>query len=569
MNMKKIYSIILGLPLILTLSGCYDLERVPADQMSASTFYQNEEQTKEAMMAVYSNMQNDHAFGMQFAMDGLGGIAMGYGVYSYQNFQVGTYDVNNSWILNKWTYLFEGVARANNVLQNAEKAKMSDDLKKQYKAEAKFMRALYYFTLMDFFGEVPIYDETVVITDSYADMKKPRNSMDEVRTFILNDLTEASTVLPEKWGKSDAGRATKYAATALMGKVYLYKKDYKNAAANFKKVIDSKQFELYNDYAGLFKPGGDESSEMIFAIQNMGGVGTDHGMPMCFYMGSRETFGSCWNNVMVSPYFVDSYEYKDGKPFNWDDWFPGIQTDDKKKVATFRATLKNGKVTKYPAGKAKLLEMYDKRDPRMMATVIMPYTRYAGWYANAPEDCEFIIATGITSGNGYIRPNQNYETYLWRKFVPEGNMGGAINNRQHTPINFPLIRYADVLLMMAECENELGHLDEAVKLINQVRSRESVKMPGINSGPAYLEAKTKEDVFKRIRHERAVEFAGEGLSFSDMKRWKLLEELDGRKENDITGKYRYTRSAKSRDYLWPIPGTEIEKNPDLKQNPGW
>lgn len=567
--MKKIYSIILGLPLIFMLLGCYDLERVPADQMSASQFYKNEEQAKEAMMGVYSNMQDNHAFGLQFSMDGLGGIAMGYDPPSYQVFQQGSYDVNNSWVLNKWTSLYEGIARANNVLQNVDKAKMSDDLKKQYKAEAKFMRALYYFTLMDFFGGVPIYDETVVITDSYADMKKPRNSMDEVRTFILNDLAEASNILPENWGKSDAGRATKYAAIALMGKVYLYAKNYQKAAINFEKVINSGLYKLYDDYASLFLPGGDDSSEMIFAIQNMGGVGTDHGMPMCFYMGTRESYGSCWNNVMVSPYFVDTYEYKDGKPFDWDDWFPGIKTDNKKKIETFRATYEKGKVIKYPAGKAKLLEMYEQRDPRMKATIILPYTRYAGWYANAPEDCEFILAPGIASGKGFIRTNQNYETYLWRKFVPEGNMGGAINNRQHTPINFPLIRYADVLLMMAECENELGHLDEAVKLINQVRSRESVKMPGINSGPAYLNAKTKEEVFKRIRHERAVEFAGEGLSFSDMKRWKLLEELDGRKESDITGKYRYTRSAKSRDYLWPIPGTEIEKNPDLKQNPGW
>ncbi|KGI60649.1 RagB/SusD family nutrient uptake outer membrane protein [Prevotella sp. S7 MS 2] len=567
--MKKIYSIILGLPLILTLSGCYDLGRVPADQMNASQFYQNEEQTKEAMMAVYSNMQNDHAFGMHFAMDGLGGISMGYGVYAYQNFQTGRYDVNNNWILNKWTYLYEGVARANNVLQNVDKANMSDDLKKQYKAEAKFMRALYYFTLMDFFGEVPIYDETLVITDSYSDMKKPRNSMDEVRKFILDDLTEASNGLPEKWGKSDMGRATKYAAVALMGKVYLYAKNYTKASENFKKVIDSKLYALYDDYAGLFKPGGDESSEMIFAVQNMGGVGTDHGMPMAFYMGSRETFGSCWNNVMVSPYFVDSYEYKTGEPFDMEKLFPGITKDNKVKIATFRATLKDGKVVKYPAAKDKLLEMYKQRDPRMMATVILPYTRYAGWYANAPEDCEFIIATGINSGNGYIRPNQNYETYLWRKFVPEGNMGGAINNRQHTPINFPLIRYADVLLMQAECLNELGQQDEAVKLINEVRNRPSVKMPGINSGPDYLKATTKEEVFKRIRHERAVEFAGEGLSFSDMKRWKTLEELDGRKESDITGKYRYTRSVKSRDYLWPIPGPEREKNSALTQNPDW
>jgi len=115
----------------------------------------------------------------------------------------------------------------------------------------------------------------------------------------------------------------------------------------------------------------------------------------------------------------------------------------------------------------------------------------------------------------------------------------------------------------------LGNQSAAVALINQVRARKGVEMPGINSGPSYLKATTKAEVFERIRHERAVELAGEGWSFSDMKRWNLLETLDKRKESDITGKFRYTRSVKKRDYLWPIPADEIEKNKALIQNPDW
>ena len=555
--MKKKYLIAATTAVTLLLSGCYDLNRVPADQLSSSKFYKNEEHAKEAMMAVYSAMKYEDTFGLQFSMDGLGGIAMGYDNPSYQTFQRGTYDVKNDKVLSKWKHLYEGVARANGVLQNVDKCEMSDQLKAQYKAEAKFMRALYYFALMDFWGGVPLYDETLVVNDSYNKMTNPRSTADSVRTFILKDLDAAVAGLPEKWGKADYGRATKYAALAFKGKVHLYNRDYQKATDCFKQVIGSGLYALYDDYANLFKPGGDESSEMIFAIQNMGGVGTDLGMPMCFYMGSRESYGSCWNNVMVSPHFVDTYEYKDGRPFDWDDWFPGIKTDDKIKVKT------------YPAAKGKLLEMYAQRDPRMNATVLLPYTKYIGWYANAQEDCEFVIAPSITSGKGYVRVNGNYEIYLWRKFVPEGNMGGALNNRAHTPINFPLIRYADVLLMLAECQNELGDQEGAVKLINQVRARKSVEMPGINSGPDYLKATTKAEVFERIRHERAVELAGEGHSFSDMKRWKLLETLNGRTEKDITGRFRYTRVVTARDYLWPIPADEIEKNDKLTQNPNW
>ena len=96
-------------------------------------------------------------------------------------------------------------------------------------------------------------------------------------------------------------------------------------------------------------------------------------------------------------------------------------------------------------------------------------------------------------------------------------------------------------------------------------------MPPINKpGVPALAANTKEEGFARIRHERAVELAGEGHSFSDMKRWRLLETLNNRKEKDITGMLRYTRAVTSRDYLWPIPADEIEKNPKLlPNNPGW
>ena len=146
-------------------------------------------------------------------------------------------------------------------------------------------------------------------------------------------------------------------------------------------------------------------------------------------------------------------------------------------------------------------------------------------------------------------------------------MDGAINNREDTPINFPLIRYADVLLMLAECDNELGKQTDAVDLINQVRAR--VDMPALNSGPAWLKATSKDEVFQRIKHERTVELAAEGHSFSDLRRWGLLETLNGRAESGFTGKTYYTRKITTRDYLWPIPANEIEKNTGLTQNPGW
>lgn len=567
MNRYKIFSIFAAS--LLLFSGCYDLDRYPTDKLSSGTFFKTQAHADQAMMGVYNAMQYDNVFGLQFSMDCMGGISCGYDPASYQVFQKGTYDVKEGKVLDKWKYLYEGIARANIVIQNVDNCDMSDELKTQYKGEAKFLRGLFYFTLLDFFGGVPIYDESIVVAENFNNMNLLRSSAEEVRTFVLKDLEAAISTLPAKWDDSNKGRATSGAATALKGKVLLYNKQYADAAACFESVVSSGNYALYNDYENLFKPGGDDSNEMIFAIQNMGGVGTDIGMPMTFYMGTRASFGSCWNNVMVATDFVDSYEWKDGRPFDWEEVVPGFTTDNSIKDKTFRADVEKKSVIKaYPEAKDKLLEMYGKRDPRMAASVILPYTMYKGWYKNAPMDCEYVIGKdGQDDGHNMIRVNGNYENYLWRKFVAEYDMDGAINNREDTPINFPLIRYADVLLMLAECDNELGKQTDAVDLINQVRAR--VDMPALNSGPAWLKAISKDEVFQRIKHERTVELAAEGHSFSDLRRWGLLETLNGRAESGFTGKTYYTRKITARDYLWPIPANEIEKNTGLTQNPGW
>ena len=571
--------ITLAASLFLT-SSCYDLDVYPEDQLSSGTFFQTQDHADQIMMGVYSQMQSDDIFGRQFGLDCLGGIGSGYDPASYAVIGRGTYNSTSGLVTGKFKNLYEGIARANILLQNVDRCDMSDELKLRYKAEARFMRALYYFTLMDFFGPVPVYGGSTIVAEDFMNMLEPRKSLEEVRKFIIDDLDNADTYLPTEWDASNAGRATKAAAMSLKGKVLLYAKEYEAAKECFEAVVTNKEGkygekELYPDYAGLFKPGGDESSEMIFAIQNIGGVGQDFGMPTTFYMGSRASYGSCWNNVMASIDFVDSYECKDGKPFNWNDYFEGYNENIDIRKEVLYAKLDNSKkVVTYPASREKLLEMYENRDPRMKASIILPYTHYAGWVKNAPKDTEFILLEkqgDAHENNGFIRVNQNYQLYLWRKFVAEGNMDGAINNRADTPINFPIIRLADVYLMLAECYNQMenGDQEKAVYYINKVRNRASVNMPEINNGDSWMEARTKEEVFARIRHERAVELAAEGWSFSDMRRWGLLEEVAG-PVKDIVNKKLYDRVVNERDYLWPIPQDEIDKNPNLRpNNPGW
>ena len=367
------------------------------------------------------------------------------------------------------------------------------------------------------------------------------------------------------------------AVQALLGKVYLYAKEYDKAVEWLEKSTNG--HELYSDYAGLFNlDGGHTSSEMIFSIVNLGGTGNNYGMPLCFYAGTRASYGSCWNNTVPSSTLIEMYEYKDGRPFDWDELFPGFTTSNDVKESVFRCTANSSatEIISMPEeNRAKILQMYEDRDPRMKATVILPYTTYQGWYSNKKTEMLFVVAKNekgtitLSSANGFVYNNRGgWETYFWRKYVPEGDWDGAITDRSHTPVNFPIIRLADVYLMLAEAYNEQGNLTKAVEYINKVRERAGIAL--LNSGPDYLKAVTKDEIFQRIFRERAVEFANEGLRDSDLRRWKLSHTMLNREEYGFTGKRMFTRVFReNRDYLWPIPQDEIDMNSAIKQNPGW
>lgn len=580
--MKK-YKLLAGALLAsMCLSGCYELDRYPVDQVSDGIFWKSEAHAKQGMMGVYSAMQVDAAFGLKFTFDSMSDIGTGFGAEAYADVITGVYNERTSFVQDKWQSLFDGVMRANLVIRKvAEIQSMSEELRTQYQAEARFMRALFYFELYNFYGALPLYDETVNLSTDYNNMKKARSPQEDVLKFILDDLDFAITHnLPVHWDAAEYGRATLGAAHALRGKVYLYMKEYAKAAQDFEEIILDKSgkgynYSLYSDYAKLFTPEGDQSDEMIFAIQNSGGVGKDYGMPIAFYMGNRATYGSDWASAMPSAILVGMYEYKDGRPFDWDEVIPGFTTDQEVRDKTYVCTLtKGGKtIEAYPEHRDKLLAMYEQRDPRMMQTVIMPYTTYNGWVNEAPKTCEFVIARNETPNekNGFIRVGTNRrESYIFRKFVPEGNMNGQINKREDTPINFPLIRLADVYLMYAECKNEQGDQTTAVEYINKVRQRPSTNMPAINSGDAWLKATTKAEVFDRIKHERAVELIAEGHRWFDLRRWNIAKVILPGEVYGATGKRMMTRAFNDRDMLWPVPGVEIERNPALKpNNPGW
>ncbi len=562
-----------------TFTGCYDLDTYPGDKVNQSLFYKTEEHAKQGLMGIYGMLRLNEAFGYQFCFDHLGDIAYGY---NYYMMFLGTYTERDGTIQSTWQTFYDGIQRSNSFISAvSEMGVLTDEQKNQYIAEAKFLRGLFYFTLMDLYGGVPYYDETTNVNKDYLNMKKPRSSEEEIRSYILNDLNEAIKYLPVQHAAAEYGRATKGAAYALRGKVYLYNQEWQNAIADFEEIVNNKSndygYALDPDYAHVFKLyNGDRSPEMVFAIQNKSGVGTEYGMQLQALMGSRSAFGGCWNNTVPSNQLVDMYEFKDGRPFNWDEIFSGyskMTPDERKELFSVELDPSGAVAGLRNADTTKILDAYENRDPRLMATVIVPYSIYKGCIGKTkPRDMLFALDHNLTGNEnaGTIRNNKGWVSYLYRKFVVEYDLGGAISDRIHTPFEFPLIRYADVLLMLAEAYNENNQLDKAIVEFNKVRAR--VNMPGLNSGPEWMAVGSKEQMQERIRKERAMEFAGEGLRFSDLRRWGwefASKALNGVDAVNIYGELLYTHEFTERDMLWPIPGVERERNKELTQNPGW
>ena len=563
----------------MTFTGCYDLETYPGDKVNEGTFYKTGDHAHQGLMGIYGMLRLNEAYGYQFCFDHLGDIAYGY---NYYMMFLSTYTDRDGTIQNHWQTFYDGIHRVNTFIRSVKGMRgiITDEQIDEYVAEAKFLRAMFYFSLTDLFGGVPYYDESTNVNEEFMNLKQLRSSLEEVRAHILEDLDEAIKYLPVEHAASEYGRATKGAAYALRGKVHLYDKEWQSAINDFEEIVYNKSdnygYALDDDYARVFKLyNGAKSPETVFSIQNKSGVGTEYGMQIQALMGCRGAYGSCWNNTVPSTQLVDMYEFKDGRPFNWDDIFPGynaMSPDERKDLLSIE--MEGGAIVGLrEADTAKILSAYTCRDPRLMATVIVPYSHYMGNIGRTTNvDLIFALDHDLAgnANGGTIQNNAGWVSYLYRKFVTEGDQGGAISNRLHTPFAFPLIRFADVLLMLSEAYNEAGQLDKAVTEFNKVRAR--VGMPGLNSGPAWMVVSNKEQMAERIRKERAVEFAGEGLRFSDLRRWgyeiahKTLNNVDA---VNIYGEPIYTHLFTERDMLWPIPGVERERNKELTQNPGW
>lgn len=269
----KIYSFILLLLSGLMITGCDDnfLEVDPPSSLTGSSFFRNATDAQAIVTAAYKPLQNTNNFA-KITEAPLEDIV----IFNTQglNLDSWSFDANDAIIDEVWQNNYEGVFRANIVLQELPSITMDESLKNRMLGEAYFLRALYYFNLVSFFGDVPLIKEADPADPSKSAIA--RTPAAEVYALMVDDLNKAVGFLPLKstYGAADVGRTSKGAAQALLGKVYLYQKNYPLAESTLNSVITSNQYQLLPNFSDLLIR--DNSAESIFEIQfaDIAGQGT-------------------------------------------------------------------------------------------------------------------------------------------------------------------------------------------------------------------------------------------------------------------------------------------------------
>lgn len=264
--MKKIFLSIILLSLTV---GCKDdyLDTEAVGATSTDSFFKTQEDAMQATNAIYTALRSweNSAFPAQYvfgvpADDVEKGSNPGDASFinAYDQF---TYTASDAGVEGYWIGQWQFVNRCNQVLTNVPKIDMDTTLKNRLLAEARMLRAYFYFNLVRIYGGVPIFDGL----PADKNYNIPRNSVDEVYNFIISDLTSAAAVLPQSYGASDQGRMTKGGALGLLSKVYLYKKDWQKAYDTSNQVIGM-GYSLDTNFNHLFRPAGEFGSESVIEV---------------------------------------------------------------------------------------------------------------------------------------------------------------------------------------------------------------------------------------------------------------------------------------------------------------
>ncbi len=284
--MKKLA---ISIILFFTVTGFFQrctsfLDENPTDRYVTSNFYSGKNDAEAAVAAVYQQLYSIYtryifllnALPTDDEKNGLG-MPNQY----LQNLEFLRHSSENQFTRQMWQYNYSGISRANTAIVHIPEINMDENLKNRLVGEAKFLRALYYFNLVRFYGEVPI----ILNLESVEDALVPRSPVDDVYQQIIQDLQDAEGVLPEKYGDADIGRATKGAAKILLGKVYLTMHDYQSCVDKLAEVINNEStygYGLNEDFADNWRKDTEDGKEMVLTIEFMDPPGTGNSeMVLC------------------------------------------------------------------------------------------------------------------------------------------------------------------------------------------------------------------------------------------------------------------------------------------------
>ena len=467
------------------------LQEDPKNLVSVANFYKTADDAVAAVNAIYGYLNSTSTGSTAGVYHSTFWVIAGLASDEMQNNQFGVPDLDqlatfshspqNNSLLETWQMHYKTITVANIAIERIPGISMDATLRERLVNEAKFLRALMYFDLVRMFGDVPL------VTKEEEDLKPSRAAATAVYDLIISDLTAAEALPASYPANSGKGRATTGAAKSILAKVYLTRKEYDKAAAKALEVINSNQYQLWDDYANVFKLSSRNGKEAIFSV----GFGDGGGAISFWEVGQF--------NVRLLPRELteEGVENPQGWQIPTQHLYNSYDADDRRRAVTFVTTIHNKNGT---------------------TTQIRPYI-------------------------------QKY----WDR-IAEPKANGSFND-------YPVIRYADVLLIYAEVANETGNSAAAHTYINMVRKR--ARFDGsvyLNVLPDYV-GLSKTQFKDAVLQERRFEFVAEGQRWFDLARTNTLETLVPLAKPGVV--------PQAKHYLFPIPQRERDLNENLTQNTGY
>lgn len=490
------------------LCSCNDLlEKSPLGSLAVENYYTNEEEVNTAIYGVYhvfmtenfglyhylhigDNISDDSMLGNSRS-DGVAWAGNAKSLVQYNILNTNSYACNNTWNQN-----WQVVTKSNYIIENAEKNNVPN--KEKYIAEGKFLRSYVYFDMAAQLGGLPLVDHILTPDEYYM----PRATMDETWEFIEKGFTEAAEGLPKEWPSSELGRATKGTALAMLARTYIYHASYNKKQETWQKaydackaVIDGNYFQLMENFPDIFKFENRNNKELCFSIQfwfTVTGWGdSNDGNMMSFY--GRDA-GIKGNDLNPETSTLD----RDFGPGTFDWVYNTMKAEGVFVDANGEPRAYDKKITGWSlhCPTLDLYNAFEEGDPRRGATIIERGEVFDGF-------THFNLSSPST-----FQSKKEYCPFEYR--YDEGN-------EDNLGMNLIVLRYADIILYMAEACNELGKSAEALTYLEMIRARARKGSSDPNVLPKITEtdqAKLREIIY----HERRVELAMEYNRYYDLSR---------------------------------------------------